>query len=70
MKILQQTIFGTEEEQRQCCVCGADMFEGYLNENDDSTYCGATCLNVHMTPKEFDAAFEAGTCFWTNWEVE
>lgn len=53
---------------RICSVCGKEITEGYMREGGGEYYCSPECLHKVYTDEEYEAEYEAGEMFWTNWE--
>ena len=59
----------TEQYARVCDECGKGTNVGYLA--DGLVYCTETCLNVHISPEEWDGLYEEGgdDFYYTEWDV-
>lgn len=52
---------------RSCCKCGRVMNEGFLI-HDNEYYCSDECLAKDYSDEEYDAIYDAGEGYWTEWE--
>lgn len=55
-------------EGRSCCKCGKCMNEGFCLYDGAEYYCSDECLASKYTDEEYDAIYDAGNGYWTEWE--
>ena len=55
------------QEFRICSICGSVMIDGFATPCGFMHYCSEECLHEDYTPDEYQKAYEADECFYTEW---
>lgn len=58
-----------DSDIRKCSHCGQPMVQGYCIGYGDEYYCSEECLHKHYTKQEYNALYEKGYGYWTQWET-
>lgn len=57
------------EDARICSACSKEMTVGYCVGDGANYYCSDECLHTEMTQEEYNALYDDGQAYWTEWEV-